>query len=183
MPVPLPGYQPTARALHWVTAVAVLLMIPAGLLMTREGIPRGLQDALFLFHKNTGALLIPIILARILYRLGHAPPPLPASVPRWQARIAGATHALLYVLLVIMPLSGFIRVRAGGFPIELLDSLGVGPWLAKSKSLADAASMVHFYAAWTLIALLALHIGATLEHVLFRRDGVWHRIWPIRPRD
>ena len=61
MPKP-PGYRPPARALHWLVALAVLSMIPAGLVMTREGIPRPLQDALFLFHKNLGTLLIPVIL-------------------------------------------------------------------------------------------------------------------------
>lgn len=176
------GYRTPARLLHWGIAAAVLLMIPAGLVMTQKGLDRSIQDALFLFHKNIGVLLIPIILLRLVYRLRHTPPPLPKSLPAWQRRAAGLSHLGLYALLVIMPLSGFIRVRAGGFPIELLDGLGFGPWLAKSEVLADAAKGLHATAGTLLIALLALHIGAALQHALIHRDGVWQRMWPPRAR-
>lgn len=175
-----PGYRPPARWLHWIVAAAVLLMIPAGLIMTREGIPRPLQDTLFLFHKNTGVLLVPVILVRILYRLTHRPPPLPLSIPAWQRGAARLSHALLYILLVVMPVSGFIRVRAGGFPIELLDRLGAGPWLGKSERVAEVAQTIHFVGALTLIAVLAVHIAAAAQHALIRRDGVWSRMWPVR---
>lgn len=172
------GYRRPARLLHWGIALAVLLMIPAGLVMTREGLDRGLQDALFLFHKNTGVLLIPFILARLIYRMRHPAPPLPASMPGWQRRIAGLSHAVLYLLLIAMPLSGFIRVRAGGFPIEMLDAAGLGRWMAKNEALAASAKGLHYAAGMILIALLALHIGAALHHALIRRDGVWQRMWP-----
>ncbi|MFC3568188.1 cytochrome b [Paracoccus simplex] len=172
------GYRTPARLFHWIVALAVLLMIPAGLIMTREGLDRGLQDTLFIFHKNTGTLLIPVILARIVYRRLHPPPPLPDSVPGWQRRAAAVSHLTLYVLLVVMPLSGFVRVRAGGFPIELLDAMGAGRWLPKSEALAGAAQGLHFLAALLLIAVLAVHVSAALQHALLRRDGVWQRIWP-----
>ncbi|WP_103173561.1 cytochrome b [Paracoccus sp. SY] len=176
----LPRYRPPARWFHWTVAVVVLLMIPAGLIMTREGLARPVQDALYLFHKNMGVLLVPVILARIAYRLTHRPPPLPASIPGWQRGAARLSHALLYVLLVVMPISGFIRVRAGGFPIELLDRLGVGPWLAKSERVADIAQGIHAVGAVTLIAVLAIHVAAAAQHALIRRDGVWGRMWPVR---
>lgn len=175
-----PRYRPPARWFHWTVAVVVLLMIPAGLIMTREGLARPVQDALYLFHKNMGVLLVPVILARIAYRLTHKPPPLPASIPGWQRGAARLSHALLYVLLVVMPISGFIRVRAGGFPIELLDRLGVGPWLAKSERVADIAQGIHAVGAFTLIAVLAIHVAAAAQHALIRRDGVWGRMWPVR---
>lgn len=175
-----PRYRPPARWFHWTVAVVVLLMIPAGLIMTREGLARPVQDALYLFHKNMGVLLVPVILARIAYRLTHKPPPLPASIPGWQRGAARLSHALLYVLLVVMPISGFIRVRAGGFPIELLDRLGVGPWLAKSERVADIAQGIHAVGAFTLIAVLAIHVAAAAQHALIRRDGVWSRMWPVR---
>lgn len=175
---PQPGYRPTARWLHWIVAAVVLLMIPAGLVMIRDGISRPLQDALFLFHKNMGVLLVPVILVRILYRITHKAPPLPPSVPAWQRAAARLSHVMLYVLLVVMPVSGFVRVRAGGFPIELLDRLGVGPWLPKSERVADIAQSIHAIGAFTLIAVLAIHIAAAIQHALIRRDGVWSRMWP-----
>lgn len=180
MPDRLPGYRPPARWLHWIVAVAVLMMIPAGLVMTQEGLPRPVQDTLFIFHKNLGTLLFLVIMVRVIYRLTHRPPPLPESVPLWQRRAAAVSHVMLYVLLVIMPISGFVRVRAGGYPIELLDRLGFGPWIGKSEPLADAASALHATAAFLLIAVLAIHIAAALQHALIRRDGVWSRMWPGR---
>lgn len=175
------GYRTTARLFHWGVAAAVLLlMIPAGLIMTREGLPRPLQNSLFILHKNLGVLLFLVIVARLTYRWLHPPPPLPDTMPEWQKRIATLSHVLLSVLLVIMPLSGFTRVRAGGYPIEMLDALGFGPWIAKSKGLETIAQSLHYLGAMLLIALLAVHIGAALYHALILRDSIWGRMWPPR---
>jgi cytochrome b561 len=182
MTMVLTEYRRPARILHWGVALAVLLMIPAGLIMTTEGLPRSVQDTLFIFHKNLGVLLFPVIVVRLIYRAGHKPPPLPDSVPRWQQRIARLTHAALYVLLFLMPLSGYIRVRAGGFPIEMLDAVSLGAGIAKNEALADAAMRVHYIAAMTLITLVAIHTGAALYHALVLRDGVWSRMWVQRPK-
>lgn len=176
------GYGTTARMLHWLVAALVLAMIPVGLLMVQDGLDRGLGDALYLFHKNVGSLLIAIIALRLVWRLTHSPAPLPATMPAWQRRAAGLSHLALYALMVVMPLSGYVRVRAGGFPIEGLDALGLPTLIPRSKPLADAASSLHALAAWALIAVLALHVGAALHHALIRRDGIWGRMWPPRAR-
>ncbi|MBM3604085.1 MAG: cytochrome b [Alphaproteobacteria bacterium] len=174
------GYDTTARVLHWLVAVLVLLMAAAGLTMIREGIGRGLQDLLYIFHKNVGTALIVIVALRLFWRLTHGAPPLPVSVPPWQRLAARLSHWALYGLLIIMPLSGYVRVRAGGFPVEALDALGLPTLVPRSRSLAEAASSVHAVAATTLIAVVALHVAAALHHALIRRDGVWQRMWPPR---
>lgn len=176
------GYGTTARMLHWLVAALILAMIPVGLLMVQDGLDRSLGDALYLFHKNVGSLLIVIIALRLVWRLTHPPAPLPATMPDWQRRVAGLSHLALYGLMVVMPLSGYVRVRAGGFPIEGLDALGLPTLVPRSKPLADAASSLHELAAWALMAVLALHVGAALHHALIRRDGVWARMWPPRAR-
>lgn len=172
------GYRRPARWLHWIVGVLVLLMIPAGLIMVQQGLARPVQDALFLFHKNTGVILFGLIAARLLYRRRHPPPPLPASVPDWQRTAAALSHRLLYALLVIMPVSGYIRVRAERFPIEGLDALGIGTLIPNSKALAGAAQTIHEICAYLLIAVITVHIAAALQHALLRRDGVWARMWP-----
>ena len=83
------GYGTTARMLHWLVAALILAMIPVGLLMVQDGLDRGLGDALYLFHKNVGSLLIVIIAVRLVWRLTHPPAPLPATMPGWQRRVAG----------------------------------------------------------------------------------------------
>ncbi|WP_378943338.1 cytochrome b [Paracoccus sp. R86501] len=178
-----PRYGATARFLHWLVALGVLLMIPAGLIMVRDGLPRALQDVLFLFHKNIGVLLLLIVVVRIIWRMTHPAPPLPPQIPMWQRRIAALSHLALYALLVVMPVTGYLRVRAGGYPIEALDALGIPTLVARNKSFAEAASEMHEIAAFLLIALLALHIGAALHHALIQHDGVWSRMWPIGRRD
>lgn len=176
------GFGITARMLHWLVAVAVLLMIPAGLIMVRDGLPRAIQDALFLFHKNLGTLLIPVILFRIYLRSRHSAPPLPDHMPLWQRRVAAASHLLLYALLVVMPISGYIRVRAGGFPIEALDRLNLPQLIPNSKAVAGFASQLHEVSGYALMALLAVHIGAAMYHAMIRGDGIWERMWPPHRR-
>lgn len=159
-------------------AVLVLLMIPAGLVMVRPGLTRAVQDGLFIFHKNMGVLLLLLVILRLIYRLRFPPQPLPPSVPRWQRFAAAASHGALYLLLIVMPLSGYVRVRAGGFPIEGLDATGIGTLLPKSTALAEAAQSVHLVCGYALIGLIALHIAAALQHALWYQDGIWARIWP-----
>jgi len=171
-------YTATARALHWIMAILVLLTVPAGFLMVQEGLDRAVQDRLFIFHKNVGVLLLVLIVVRLAWRARTPAPPLPAQVPAWQARIAGLSHAALYALLVILPLAGYIRVRAGGFPIESLDALGAPSLVPRSDALAEVAKTIHVYAAFAIAAVMATHIGAALFHGIVKRDGVFSRIWP-----
>jgi cytochrome b561 len=86
-------------------------------------------------------------------------------------------QAALYGLLLVMAISGYIRVRAGGFPIEMLDALGVPGFVPRSDALAQAAQRVHGVARFPLMALIVLHIAAGLKH-LIARDGVFGHIWP-----
>lgn len=171
-------YPVPARLFHWLTAAAVLLMIPAGFVMIQEGLSRPVQDTLFIFHKNTGVAVFVIVVARLLYRAVTPAPPLPDSMPAWQALIARANHVLLYVLLFVMPVAGYVRVRAGGFPIEALDAAGVPSFVPRSEALASTAQTVHLIGAYAISALIALHVAGALYHGLVKRDGVFGRMWP-----
>ena len=135
-----PGYRTPARLLHWIMALLALLTIPAGFLMIQQGLPRGLQDSLFIFHKNIGVVLLVLIVLRLIYRALRKPPPEPATLPPLQRLAAALTHAGLYLLLLIMPVAGYIRVRAGGFPIEGLDAMGVPALVPRSVLSAAMAS-------------------------------------------
>lgn len=180
-----PRYTNVARLLHWSMAVLVLAMIAAGFLMVQDGLGRSLQNALFIFHKNTGLLVFALLLLRLAYRWRQPPPPLPASLPGWQVRAAGASHLALYTMLFVMPVAGYVRVKAGGFPIEVLDALGVPSLVPGSEALADLAKAVHYYGAIVIASLVGVHILAASYHGLIRRDGVFSRIWPPvsrRPR-
>lgn len=174
-------YKPTARALHWLVALLLVATIPAGVIMVQEGLSRGVQDSLYLLHKNVGVLILVLVIVRIIYRTANPPPPMPSVVSPSQRRIAEAVHILLYVLLIVMSVSGYVRVSAGGFPIEMLDAIGV-PRLPKSEPVANFAKAVHFWARFALIGLIAAHVGAALYHGIVKKDGVFSRMWPAAAR-
>lgn len=170
-------YCRAARLLHWLTVLLVLTTVPAGLVMVQEGLPRPLQDTLFLYHKNIGPIILLLVVLRLAVRLISPPPPLPASVPAPQALAAGAVHWLLYLVLVALVISGIVRVQAGGFPMEVWDPL-LGGMIGKDEALAKSASGFHNLAKTVLIGLLAMHMGAAALHGLVKRDGVFSRMWP-----
>lgn len=180
MEKPSGGYTTPQRAIHWIMALLILPMVAAGFLMVQQGLPRSLQNTLFIFHKNIGVLVLGLAILRLVLRLRHQAPALPSSLPAWQRRIAHASHSLLYVLIFLMPLTGYIRVRAGGFPIEALDRLGLPTLVPRSDTLAQLAKSAHELGAYAIAALLALHIGAALYHALILRDGSFARIWPVK---
>src|SRR5919106_1275226 len=96
------GYGVVSRLFHWVTVLIVLVMIPVGLTMTQDGLPRSIQDPLFVLHKALGPTLLVVVLLRLGWRAFHPPPPLPEDMPLLQRRAARAVHAGLYVFLLIM---------------------------------------------------------------------------------
>lgn len=171
------GYDRITRILHWLMAVLVLVMIPAGLVMTNTE-NRALQDTLFIFHKNTGALLLVLLVIRLSWRVTHAAPPLPDTMPAAQKVAAKTSHFALYFLLFVMAISGYVRVRAGGFPVEMLDAIGMPSFVPRDEALAETAKSIHATAKFTLIFFIGLHVAAATWHGLIRRDGVFSRMWP-----
>ena len=172
------GYRTPARLFHWIVALLVLATIPTGQIMIQDGLSRPVQNALFIFHKNVGVVILLVVLARLAYRQVVPPPPLPLSVPEWQRRVAGLNHAALYGLLIFMAVTGYLRVRAGGFPVEALDALGLPTFVPRSEALEAWAKAAHWWGRIALVAVIALHVAAAAWHGLVRRDGVMARIWP-----
>lgn len=170
-------YAGTTRFLHWLVAVAVIATFPIGTIMLIEGLARPTQDMLFILHKNGGVVIFLLVLLRLAWRLRHPAPPFPETMPRWQAGVAVAAHWSLYALLLVMTVSGYIRVRAGGFPVEMLDALGVPAMVPRSESLVETAKGIHATARLFLGGLILVHVAAALHH-LWRGDGIFARIWP-----
>lgn len=177
------GYGTTARMFHWIVAILVLATIPAGAIMVQEGLDRALQDRLFIFHKNVGVVLLLLMLVRLAWRFLNPPPPLPDSVSPATARIAALAHAALYVLVIFMAVTGYIRVTMGGFPIEGLAALGLHPLLPRNDAISEMAKTAHFYGRFALIAVILAHVGGAMVHLVIKRDGVFRRMWPpVAPR-
>jgi cytochrome b561 len=180
MSTPPAAYSAPARLMHWITAILVLATMPAGLVMVQDGLARPLQDALFVFHKNIGLVILILVAARLLYRAVVPPPPLPASVATWQRQVSAVVHGLLYLFLIVMVVSGYIRVVADRYPLEYWDAIGLPPLVPRDPALAKTAQAVHGTARFGLALLVAMHIGAALFHVIVKRDGVFGRMWSGR---
>jgi cytochrome b561 len=169
-----------AIALHWVIAIGVLSQLALGWWMIDiPKQPAGVRAYWFNLHKSIGLTLGLLIALRLAWRLTHRPPALPASVPRWQARAAGASHLLLYVCMLAMPIAGYFGSVFSGYPIKFFGTT-LPPWGWKDESLKELFSTIHYAAAVAFMALIAAHVLAALKHGLIDRDGVFHRMLPQR---
>ena len=172
-----------SRLLHWAMAGLILFQLGFGLYMTR------VPDLLARFtltqtHKSWGFVIFVLALVRVGWRLvNRARPPLPAAMPRWQVRAARLSHALLYLLILVMPLSGWVLASAS--PVQDLlqmQNLVFGrfalpdPWVPGDAAVEAAAHAVHAGAAIGLAGLVALHAGAALKHHFVDRDRVLARM-------
>ena len=170
-------YTTTAIALHWLIAAAVIVLIGWGWWMqTIPKLPVGPRVDAYNLHKSIGMTVLLLMLVRIGWRARHRPPPF-MPMPRWQAQLAQAVHVLLYVCLIIQPLSGYLGSAFSGYPVRFF-GIVLPAWAPKDDMLKDACSVVHLVNSWVLIGALALHVAGTVKHARLERDGSFRRIWP-----
>lgn len=179
-----PGrYTATAILLHWLLAVVVLGLFGMGLYMADLPFsPQRLK--LYNWHKWAGMSFLILSVLRLVWRLAHRPPALPAEVsqamPSWQTRAYHATHHLLYGLFFAVPVAGWAYSSAAGFPIVLFGQLPLPDLLAVNKDLAEQIKPLHEWLAFALVGLAGLHIAAALKHHWLDRDGLLLRMLPSR---
>lgn len=170
-----------AKAFHWLVALGIFALAGIGLYMV--DMPLGMtQLRLFLLHKALGVTVLALVVLRLLWRLIDRHPRYPADMPRWQVGAAHASHALLYLLLLLIPISGWVYNSASGFPLPWFGLLQLPALAPVSKPLARVALDVHEIAFWVLAAVLLLHVAAALDHHFRHRDTVLLRMLPWRTR-
>ncbi len=183
---PLRRYSGVAMTLHWAIALAVLLLLASGLVMTRmeEG---PLAYSLFQWHKALGLTVLVLTLARIGWRLANPPPPLPDTMTGWERMAATLGHAGFYVLLVALPLGGWalVSVSTLNIPTTWFDLFTV-PHLPAPESMETRRTLetvfidAHAIGGYVMLALVAVHVGAALRHALILKDGMLARMLPSR---
>ncbi|MGD9880274.1 MAG: cytochrome b [Reyranella sp.] len=169
------GYTSIARWFHWSTAALVLVMIPIGIVMANLNVGAA-QDTLYHLHRSIGAVLLPLVLARLFYRMNHPPPPLPASVPAGQRRIAHATHWAFYGLLLLQAMVGWLATSAYRAPILVFGLFELPPIWPVDRPFSEALFAVHRVVGFALLVLIVLHIGAALLHHFVLKDVVLRRM-------
>ena len=170
-------YDSVAIVFHWTIAALILTNIPIGAFS--DQIEEGLGASPMWLHKSIGLTVLLLSLARLAWRLAHRPPPLPGFADGWRARLAGTVHWAFYALTILVPLTGWMRSSASGYPLRWFELFDVPKFAIPPKSpQAAAVATAHEWLAWTMTALIGLHIAAALHHGWVRRDGVVRRMWP-----
>ncbi|MGD9615577.1 MAG: cytochrome b [Alphaproteobacteria bacterium] len=179
-PVEIETYGPVARAVHW--AVAALAVGVVALGWTIPGAPRGgdWRELLLLLHRSIGVLILALMVFRIVWRLTHPPPPFPSGFPRLEAVAAHADHALLYVVFLVMPLTGLLNAAAAGHPVSFFGLFAIPPLFPENPILAKVAIAIHLAGQFVLYALVVIHIAAALTHRFVRRNRILDRMLPLR---
>jgi cytochrome b561 len=172
-----PRYSNAAIALHW--AGAVLIVAGAGLGLTMTELPFSpAKLRYYAWHKWIGITVFLLAAARLVLRATVPPPPFPGSMPRAQVVAARTVHALLYLLMLAIPLSGWLYSSATGVSVSYLNLVPLPNLVAKDKALASTLLVVHQSLNAALATALLLHVGAAIKHQWVDRDGVLSRMLP-----
>jgi cytochrome b561 len=181
-------YSPVAVALHWLIALMVLCNI--ALAWTGDAVPRAEAGRIFGWHMSTGILILLLSLLRLAWRLAHPVPPLPAGMPRWEQLSARTVHWGFYLIMIGMPLTGWI-MTSGPRAKGAIMIYGLVPWPLVPFVHSAQGGAADFWAgvgeshgvlAFLAYALIVLHLGAALKHQVIDRDTVLARMTPFLGR-
>lgn len=172
-------YSGVAMLLHWLIAIAVIvnwrLAESAG-----EG-PREAGASLMALHAATGMTILTLTVLRILWRLVNRPPPLATTLRTWERALAHLTHAIFYILLIALPLLGWIgnSVEGEGIDIFGLFTVGALPVQQGGHDAAEPVFEIHETLGNVMIYLIGLHILGALKHTFWDKDGNLWRMLPF----
>jgi cytochrome b561 len=169
------GYSPMMKFLHWLIALAVIMMLIVGFFL--EDIPE--QYHAYTIHKSTGITLLFLVIFRFIIIHASGRPPLPDSVKLWEKALSRFVQYSFYILLILMPLSGWIMSVAAGYIPSYFGLFNLPlPGIGLDKPLGDFMSESHTIIAWILIVFVALHIAGALKHHFINKDNVLKQMLP-----
>jgi cytochrome b561 len=181
-PEPPAAYTGVAIALHWIIAAVIFCTFVLGLYMSALPVSP-IKLRLYSYHKWIGVTIFMLVLIRVAWRLTHRPPPLP-SMPAWQHAAASASHGLLYLLTLAVPLVGWLFSSASGFQTVYFGLVPLPDLIGKHRETAELFKAAHWYLNLTMLTVVVLHVVAALKHHYVDRDHVLARMLPaIRPRN
>ena len=176
---PAQRYSATAIGLHWLIALLIVCGFWLGWIMTDiPGItPTKLKY--FSWHKWIGVTVFALALVRVIWRATHPTPPMPDGMPRWQHHVANLTHFLLYLLMLVIPASGYLYSSAAGIQVVYLGVLPLPTIIGPDKALKATLRIVHVALNYTLLFFVVMHVLAALKHHFVDRDGLLGRMLPF----
>jgi cytochrome b561 len=171
-------YTNIAILFHWLIALLIIGSFTMGVVMTdMPGItPTKLKY--YSWHKWAGVTILGLAMLRLLWRLTHKAPPYPAGMSSWQRSAAHALHALLYVLMFAVPLSGYFYTLSAGYPVVYFGLFELPVLIGPNPELKPLLKGLHYWLNMALAGAVGLHVLAALKHQLIDRDGVLKRMMP-----
>ena len=168
-------YTGLAKGLHWLMAIMIFGMLALGLYMHELPFsPQKLQ--LYSWHKWAGVTIFMLVWVRLAWRITHPPPPLPAGMSVRMRRAAQFGHAVLYVLMMVIPVSGWLMSSSLGVPTVWFGILPLPDLLSRDRELADLLGLLHKSLNILLMLTLIGHVAATLWHQFVLKDGILRRM-------
>ena len=137
-----------------------------------------IKASLLFVHKSLGLTVLILVIARVAYRLIVGKPPYKQPLQRFNQVGSTTAHLLLYGLMILMPVTGYVFTGAGGHPLPFY---GLFEWpsvVPKDKALSQLAGTFHYWGAWAICSVLIIHILAVVWHSLAKRDEVLGRMLP-----
>ena len=180
-PAPAPWrYSVLARALHWVVALLIVFTTALGWRMLFIEKEPGAAEW-FDLHRSIGLTIFTLVALRLVWRLANSPQPLPDGMPKWQSRLATVTHWLLYALMIVTPVVGYLGASYTKSGVAWFGR-ATPRWAEPNHDLAEQFFDVHGTLVWVLVALVALHVAGALKHWLIDKDGTFQRMGYARRR-
>jgi len=169
-----------SQFLHWL--VVALIIVQFTLALWAASLPLGNRKlGVLAYHKSFGITILSLALVRLLWRLANPTPPLPPTLRPYERGLARFAHVMLYVLLFVMPLTGWMMSSARGFPVSWFgfSSLQLPDLVPKNQTLYHALVTTHGTLAVVLVAVVTLHVAGALKHHFMLRDEVLRRMLPF----
>ncbi len=175
------AYTRTAIGLHWLIALLIFATFPLGVYM--HDLPLSPDKLrLYSYHKWIGVTVFLLAALRLSWRLAHRPPALPDTMKNWEKLAASVMHWLLYALLFIVPLSGWLMSSAKGVQTVWFGVLPLPDLVGKDKALGELLEEAHESLNFLLLGAVLAHAGAALKHHFIDRDDVLARMLPFLRR-
>jgi cytochrome b561 len=164
-----------AKGVHWGSVVVLSLVAALGLyMMSIEDDPGA--GWYFAQHKSWGLVFALLLVMRLAWRQFNRPAPFPLEMPKWQEWLASGTQVLLYVLMVLMPLTGYLGASHSEHGVQFFGT-NLSAWAVANHDTAEWYFDIHTTMIWMLVALVGVHVAGALKHLLLDRDGTFTRMW------
>ena len=171
-------YSAFAMLLHW--ALAILVIVNWRVAESAEGLPDQARAELMADHFSIGVTILVLVLIRLAWRVINPPPPLAAHFKPWERAVAKTTHTLFYVILIVMPIAGWVAMSSMGYGISVWGLFELPPLpVSENMERGEAIFEAHAVAGTVLLVLVAVHILGTLKHTLIDKDGNLFRMLPF----